>query len=247
VGVPHISAMATLSGTVYQSSRKKLNEVLQALCDCGIEQVLPMPKIVVIGNQSAGKSSLIEAISQIKVPRAQGTCTRCPMEVRLRRGDSKDWKCEVSLRYEHCEVTGQILQSNLKFGNTDSKEQVAGLLRRAQLAILNPKKPLADFLNLTEDECNTHAKGIGFSKNTVVLDITGADVDVAFIDLPGLIQNTEKVDLKYCVELIWQEEDAHFIDLIRELTVSYVSQPECLILVTISMKGNGNLNSSDFS
>jgi GTPase SAR1 family protein len=199
----HISAMTGLSGTIYESSRRKLNEVLQALCDCGIEQVIPMPKIVVIGNQSAGKSSLIEAISQIKVPRAQGTCTRCPMEVRLRRGDPESWKCEVSLRYEHCEVTGQILQSNLKFGKTNEKEEVTGLLRRAQLAILHPRKSLADFVNLTDDECNNHDRGIGFSKNTVVLDITGAGVDVTFVDLPGIIQNTEKVAVNYCVVLMW--------------------------------------------
>jgi len=190
-----IQVMTSLSGTGYDSSRGKLNEVLQALCDCGIEQVIPLPKIVVIGNQSAGKSSLIEAISQIKVPRAQGTCTRCPMEVRLRRGDSASWKCEVSLRLEYSEVTGQTLQNNLKFGKTNSKEEVAGLLRRAQLAILNPRKPISDFLDLTDDACNKHDTGIGFSRNTVVLDITGAEVDVTFMDLPGIIQNTEKVTM----------------------------------------------------
>lgn len=198
----HIPIMTTLGGTVYESSRRKLNEVLQALCDCGIEQVIQMPKIVVIGNQSAGKSSLIEAISEIKVPRAQGTCTRCPMEVRLRRGDPTRWMCEVSLRYEHREVTDQILQSNLKFGKTNSKEEVAGLLRRAQLAILNPRKRLTDFFDLTDEECSKHDRGIGFSRNTVVLDITGADVDVTFMDLPGIIQNTEKVAVSYCVVLM---------------------------------------------
>lgn len=38
--------------------------------------------------------------------------------------------------------------------------------------------------------------------------------------------------------LIWsQSEDFHFIDLIKELVVSYVTQEECLILTVISMKG----------
>jgi AAA15 family ATPase/GTPase len=37
---------------------------------------LDLPVIAVIGNQSAGKSSLIEAISGITLPRAAGTCTR---------------------------------------------------------------------------------------------------------------------------------------------------------------------------
>jgi ABC-type polysaccharide/polyol phosphate transport system ATPase subunit len=37
---------------------------------------LDIPAIGVLGSQSAGKSSLIEAISGITLPRAAGTCTR---------------------------------------------------------------------------------------------------------------------------------------------------------------------------
>ena len=37
---------------------------------------IDLPQIAVIGNQSAGKSSLIEAISGITLPREAGTCTR---------------------------------------------------------------------------------------------------------------------------------------------------------------------------
>jgi len=34
---------------------------------------------------------------------------------------------------------------------------------------------------------------MNFSRNTVVLEINGAEVDVTFLDLPGLIASTEKV------------------------------------------------------
>ena len=37
---------------------------------------IDLPMIAVIGSQSAGKSSLIESISGITLPRAAGTCTR---------------------------------------------------------------------------------------------------------------------------------------------------------------------------
>ena len=37
---------------------------------------MDLPMIAVIGSQSAGKSSLIESISGITLPRAAGTCTR---------------------------------------------------------------------------------------------------------------------------------------------------------------------------
>src|SRR5437762_14361902 len=98
--------MASLIGTEYDFSRQKLNAIIKALRDVGTEEVVKLPKIAVIGNQSAGKSSLIEAISQVRLPRASGTCTRCPMEVILRRGDAENpiWNCKVSLRFEHDEV-----------------------------------------------------------------------------------------------------------------------------------------------
>jgi Dynamin family len=41
-----------------------------------VDADLDIPAIAAIGWQSAGKSSLIEAISGIRLPRASGTCTR---------------------------------------------------------------------------------------------------------------------------------------------------------------------------
>ena len=49
---------------------RKLVQAIQELRHLGVEDlVLPLPKICVVGDQSAGKSSLIEGISEIKVPR----------------------------------------------------------------------------------------------------------------------------------------------------------------------------------
>lgn len=81
----------------------------------------------------------------------------------------------------------------IEFGETKKEEEVPQLLRRAQLAILNPGKDAEEFYQLDEKECNEFCHEIQFSQNTVVLEITGADVDVTFIDLPGIISSTEKV------------------------------------------------------
>ena len=190
---PTATTTSSLSGSKYAFSRQKLNEIVKALRDCGTEEVIKLPKIAVIGNQSAGKSSLIEAISQIKVPRASGTCTRCPMEVVLSSAPQQNgWNCRVSLRIEHADVSGHQM-GVFDFGETNSKDEVALILRRAQLAILNPGKPFSHFFRLDEEQCNSHDREVNFSRNTVVLEITGAEVDVTFIDLPGIISNTEKV------------------------------------------------------
>lgn len=56
---------------------KPLLEAINDLRRQGVEDLIPpLPKVVVVGDQSTGKSSLIEAISEIKVPRDVGTCTR---------------------------------------------------------------------------------------------------------------------------------------------------------------------------
>ena len=43
---------------------------------------MDLPQVAVIGQQSAGKSSVIEAISGITLPRSSGTCTRCALGFR---------------------------------------------------------------------------------------------------------------------------------------------------------------------
>ncbi|CAF4829525.1 unnamed protein product, partial [Rotaria magnacalcarata] len=64
----------------------KMREILQ------MEKV-SLPQIVVVGDQSVGKSSILEAISGIELPRAQNICTRCPLELRMKSAppDSEDY------------------------------------------------------------------------------------------------------------------------------------------------------------
>ena len=108
------------------------------------------------------------------------------MEVVLRRGDpdNPQWSCTVSLRFENKHGTTE-------FANTTSRDKVA-LLRRAQLAILNPNKKYTQFQTLTENECKNYANEAIFSKDLILLQITGAEVDVTFVDLPGIIARVLK-------------------------------------------------------
>ena len=198
--------------TEYARTTRELNDIINALRQCGANDMLnlSLPIIAVIGNQSVGKSSLIEAISEIGVPRSVGTCTRCPMEVRLRTAVTPgQWTCNVSV---------QLKEPKYGFFDiTNTREKVESILRRAQLASLNPNKNLNLFSRLTDDECAKYEYVLGnekpkhnddeednivkgemwdeyksevtFSKNRVVVEITGSDVDVTFIDLPGIIHN----------------------------------------------------------
>ena len=53
----------------------------------GIEQDLPLPQIAVMGDQSSGKSSVLEALSGVPFPRGTGLVTRCPCQLTMKRTD----------------------------------------------------------------------------------------------------------------------------------------------------------------
>ncbi|KIK58162.1 hypothetical protein GYMLUDRAFT_45362 [Collybiopsis luxurians FD-317 M1] len=213
---------ADISSTVYASKRKELLALINQLRAVGAQNDLDLPRITVIGNQSAGKSSVVEALSGITVPRDSGTCTRCPLECRL-VASSRPWSCQISIRNEF-DHSGHRLRevSEVHFGGliTD-KSQVELALRRAQFSVLNPEVPQSVILGASAQKLKEMAteKSIPFSQNVVCVDIKGPELtDLSFIDLPGLIQNA----------------DPEVVKLVEDMVVSYI-KGNCLILVAVPM------------
>ncbi|CAA7040656.1 unnamed protein product [Microthlaspi erraticum] len=51
---------------------------------------IQLPTIIVVGDQSSGKSSVLESLAEISLPRGQGICTRVPLVMRLQRSFSPE-------------------------------------------------------------------------------------------------------------------------------------------------------------
>jgi len=93
---------------------------------------------------------------------------------------------------DHDEYGEKIGDSNpIFFAYTKIKADVTDLLRRAQLAILNPKWDPNFFVEGNLDDFDDMS--MKFSWNTVVMEITGHRVDITLIDLPGMISSAEEV------------------------------------------------------
>jgi GTPase SAR1 family protein len=229
---------------------KELVQAVRALRHLGVEDLdLPLPKIVVVGDQSTGKSSLIEGMSEIKVPRSAGTCTRCPLEINLTEDNDPEgqWSCNVSLHNKY------VYQSSLKeratkarplgpwadsdgedhpFARITSKDDVVDALERAQLATLNPSSSYEKYKPGNPLPDRTHQ--VKFSPNIIRLDISGPGLpNLSFFDLPGVINVSEVPN------------EAYFVDLVRNLVKEYIKAPDCINLLALTMTHDA-ANSSAF-
>jgi GTPase SAR1 family protein len=55
----------------------------------GVGEYIPLPQIVVVGDQSSGKSSVLEGLTGLPFPRDSGLCTRFATQITFRRAPSK--------------------------------------------------------------------------------------------------------------------------------------------------------------
>jgi interferon-induced GTP-binding protein Mx1 len=143
-------------------------DLVDQLRTFGIEQDLPIPQIAVMGDQSSGKSSVLEAISGIPFPRGSGLVTRCATQLTLKRTKGP-WSAKVSVRWEKDPSQKQPEACNRP---VTKPEDVASVIEDLTEALLD-------------------SSGSHFSEDTIVIDIAAENVpDLTLIDLPGIVRTT---------------------------------------------------------
>jgi hypothetical protein len=75
---------------------KILVDAISELRKLGLGHVVQLPELVLIGDQSASKSSLMSALTEVQLPNDQGICTKCPANIKTSPSDT--WTCQVSLQ-----------------------------------------------------------------------------------------------------------------------------------------------------
>lgn len=62
-----------------------LLEKIDLLFACNVGEYVDLPQLVVVGDQSSGKSSVLEALTDLPFPRDSGLCTRFATQITFRR------------------------------------------------------------------------------------------------------------------------------------------------------------------
>jgi len=83
---------------------------------------IQLPSIVVVGDQSSGKSSVLESLAGISLPRGQGICTRVPLVMRLQNHSLAS--PELVLEYNGKTVITD--EANVSYAINIATEELAG-------------------------------------------------------------------------------------------------------------------------
>lgn len=147
--------MTTVSLEALQSTKQRqLMDLVDRLRRAGLSTLLQLPQIVVCGDQSSGKSSVLEAITEIPFPRKENLCTRFATEISLRRDKEDSITCKIN-------------------PHEDRAEEEIGRLREFSRKIME-----FDELPALIDEA-TEVMGLGplkaFSRDVLSIEICGPD------------------------------------------------------------------------
>ncbi|KAL3812815.1 hypothetical protein ACJIZ3_014083 [Penstemon smallii] len=108
-----------------------------------MQEGIQLPTIVVVGDQSSGKSSVLESLAGISLPRGQGICTRVPLIMRLQSHQNP----EPELFLEYNGKTVPTDEEQISHAICIATEEVAGAgkgISNAPLTLIVKKNGVPD-------------------------------------------------------------------------------------------------------
>lgn len=141
---------------------------------------IDLPRIIVCGDQSCGKSSVLEAISRLNFPRAEKQCTTFATELTL----------------EHQNVSGVFVSIIW-----DNPRQGAEEFRAKDTAVENLSSTINEAKRIMERR--NEQNGCAFFKDVLKIKASNPSwPPLTLVDLPGLIHAGEEEDLETVREIV---------------------------------------------
>lgn len=162
-----------------------------------------LPQICVVGDQSAGKSSVLEAITGTPFPRDAGACTRFATEIRLRRAPETSLTVSIIPDKNRDLKAQEALRS---FGGNVGNQMNFEQLMRYAVDLIAPKNIPGRFA----------------ARDILVVEKRGPDMPLlTLVDLPGLVRNANN------------DQSLDDIKTIESLCERYMKSSRTIILAVV--------------
>lgn len=182
--------------------QRRILDTVAQVRKCGLESVLSLPQLVVCGDQSAGKSSVLEALTEIPFPRNDNLCTRFATEIILRRAP----------------------QDSLTIKIIPDSERPAS----EQAAIRSFHETITDFSELPRIMADAMIAMSMDDKSAFARDVLSIEIEgptrpqLTLVDIPGLIANATKGVTDADVKMVAEITD-HYISSPRTICLAVIS------------------------
>lgn len=155
------------------SGHGQLLDVIDHLRALGIDRHVPLPQLVVCGDQSSGKSSVLEAVSGVRFPTKDKLCTRFATELILRRSISSS--VDIKIRPSHDRPDDEKAKLLAFEAPSDDIDQFPLLVEAAKEVI------------------GIDADAKRFSEDVLRVELSGPhQPHLTLVDLPGLFHSGNK-------------------------------------------------------
>ena len=199
--------------SLQSTETKNLLDIVDKLRSHGINRYINLPEIIVCGEQSSGKSSVLEAVSGVRFPSKDNLCTRFATELILRRGPDAPIKIGI--------VPGSQ--------EKDRSESDLEKLRNFHVSVSAEDLQLEEIIESAKDAMGINESSRVFSSDILRLELSGPDQPhLTLVDLPGLFQAGSR-----------SQSDADS-ETVKSLVLSYMKNPRSIILAVVSAKNDFN-------
>ena len=171
---------------------------------------ISLPKIVVVGTQSSGKSTVLNAIMALDIlPTGKNMVTRTPLDIRLHKNKSNEARIELGYYSDN----GWVCEKSIKLSLPNATKEEIDLIR--QYISVKTNELAGDQMNI--------------SKSPIYLQIFSPNVpDLSLVDLPGLV-------MVACTD---KGQPANMPEQIEKLVESYIKDQNTITLAVMQSRSD---------
>ncbi|XP_053544501.1 interferon-induced GTP-binding protein Mx1-like isoform X4 [Ictalurus punctatus] len=192
----------------YEEKVRPYIDLIESLRPLGVEKDLALPAIAVIGDQSSGKSSVLEALSGVPLPRGGDIVTRCPLELKMKKSRQKDfWHGKIKYKDIERDITDP---ADVERSIRKAQNEIAGALGMSdeliRLEVTSTNAPDLTFIDLPgivrvpvkgqpediEEQIKSLMKKFITKQDTIILVVVPCNVDITTTEA---LKMAQKIDL----------------------------------------------------
>ncbi|KAJ5124287.1 Dynamin [Penicillium bovifimosum] len=187
-----------------------LLEKIDQLFACNVGEYVDLPQLVVVGDQSSGKSSVLEGLTKLNFPRDSGLCTRFATQIIFRRNVNLVGR-EISASIIPAPDLGTDEAQKLRDWNATGLQALGGEGFAQMMREIGDLQVIGSFGKAT------------FSNSVLRLEISGPQEDhLSVVDVPGIFKTT--------INGITTKDD---IVLVRNMVYNYMKNPRSVVLTVV--------------